>query len=470
LMCEGICGKEHVLRFLREMPHFLMPDSAGRMRTFPLAPAYDNTKRIDEVVMPDIRYAQNENVDRGDLRMQVIERGTSTPIDDAKISISYSGDPDSTVEEVNTDASGMSETLTLDTPPLELSMQPSEVQPYAEYTIQVTAKGYRPINISGIEVFSGQLSLQEIRMDAEEAAESMTDNIVIPAHTLFAEYPPKIAEAEIKPVTETGEIVLSRVVIPEYVIVHDGAPSDPTARDYYVRYRDYIKNVASSEIYSTWPDATIRANVLAIMSFTLNRVYTEWYRNKGYSFTITSSTAYDQKFMYGRNIYQSISDVVDEMFQNYLSRPNVRQPILTQYCDGQRVTCSNWLSQWGSKYLGDQNYETIEILRYYYGNNMFINTAEEVSGIPASWPRVDLSVGSTGEKVRQIQEQLARISRSYPAIPTITPDGIYGPATREAVERFQSIFGLPVTGVIDFRTWYRISEIYVAVTRIAELV
>ena len=171
--------------------------------------------------MPDIRYAQNENVDRGDLRMQVIERGTSTPIDDAKISISYSGDPDSTVEEVNTDASGMSETLTLDTPPLELSMQPSEVQPYAEYTIQVTAKGYRPINISGIEVFSGQLSLQEIRMDAEEATESMTDNIVIPAHTLFAEYPPKIAEAEIKPVTETGEIVLSRVVIPEYVIVHD---------------------------------------------------------------------------------------------------------------------------------------------------------------------------------------------------------------------------------------------------------
>ena len=235
-------------------------------------------------------------------------------------------------------------------------------------------------------------------------------------------------------------------------------------------YKDYIKNVASSEIYSTWPRATIEANVLAIQSFTLNRVYTEWYRNKGYSFTITSSTAYDQKFMYGRNIYQSISDVVDEMFQNYLSRPNVRQPILTQYCDGQRVTCSNWLSQWGSKYLGDQNYETIEILRYYYGNNMFINTAEEVSGIPASWPRVDLSVGSTGEKVRQIQEQLARISRSYPAIPTITPDGIYGPATREAVERFQSIFGLPVTGVIDFRTWYRISEIYVAVTRIAELV
>ena len=228
--------------------------------------------------------------------------------------------------------------------------------------------------------------------------------------------------------------------------------------------------MASSEIYSTWPENTIRANVLAIMSFTLNRVYTEWYRNKGFDFTITTSTAFDQKFTYGRNIFQSISNIVDEVFQNYLSRPNVRQPILTQYCDGQRVTCPNWLSQWGSKYLGDQNYSTVEILRYYYGDNMFINTAEEVAGIPASWPRVDLTIGSTGEKVRQIQEQLARISQSYPAIPAVTPDGIFGPATRAAVEKFQEVFDLPVTGVIDFRTWYRISEIYVAVARLAELV
>lgn len=417
--------------------------------------------------MSDIR--QTQNVDEGTLRIQVLAGGANRPIQNAKISISYSGDPEGALEEVDTDASGMSQEVTLAAPPLELSMEPSEVQPYAEYTIEVTAEGYRPVNISGIEVFSEQLSLQEVRMEAEETELNQPGNIVIPAHTLFAEYPPKIPESEIKPVTETGEIVLSRVVIPEYVIVHDGAPGDTTARDYFVRYRDYIKNVASSEIYSTWPDATIRANILAIMSFTLNRVYTEWYRNKGYSFTITSSTAYDQKFVYGRNVYQNISNIVDEMFQNYLSRPNVSQPILTQYCDGQRVTCSNWLSQWGSKYLGDQGYETIEILRYYYGSSMYINTAEEISGIPASWPRVDLTVGSTGEKVRQIQEQLARISRSYPAIPTVTPDGIFGPATREAVERFQSIFGLPVTGIIDYRTWYRISEIYVAVTRIAEL-
>ncbi len=419
--------------------------------------------------MPDIRYTQNNDVDQGALKIQVIGTGSNSPIKDARITISYSGDPEGTVEEVNTDDSGMSEQIALAAPPLEYSMEPSESQPYAEYTIQVSAEGYRPINISGIEVFSDQLALQEVRMEREEAPGNPVDNIVIPVHTLFGEYPPKIAESEIKPVTESGEIVLSRVVVPEYVIVHDGAPSDTTARDYYVRYRDYIKNVASSEIYSTWPDASIRANVLAIMSFTMNRVYTEWYRNKGYGFTITSSTAYDQKFMYGRNIFQNISNIVDEMFQNYLSRPNVRQPILTQYCDGQRVTCSNWLSQWGSKFLGDQNYSAIEILRYYYGNSIYINSAEEISGVPASWPRVDLSVGSTGDKVRQVQEQLARISQTYPAIPRITPDGIYGNATSDAVEKFQEVFGLPVTGVIDYRTWYRISEIYVAVTRIAEL-
>lgn len=420
--------------------------------------------------MPDMKFTQTDNIDKGTLRIGVLNRRENTPIRDAKISISYTGEPDSRIEELSTNVSGMSEELSLAAPPLEYSMEPSENQPFSQYNIEVTAPGYRPVTVSGIQIFSNELALQEVRLEEEEMPETSSDSIVIPVNTLFGDFPPKIPESEIKPISETGEIVLSRVVIPEYVVVHDGPPNDPNAADYYVRYRDYIKNVASCEIYSTWPDSTLRANILAIMSFTLNRVYTEWYRNKGYDFTITSSTAYDQKFSYGRNIFKNISDIVDEMFQNYLSRPNVRQPILTQYCDGHRVTCSNWLSQWGSKYLGDQNYEAIEILRYYYGNNMYINVAEEISGIPASWPRVDLTVGSTGDKVRQMQEELARISQSYPAIPTITPDGIYGPATREAVEVFQSVFGLPVTGVVDYRTWYKISEIYVAVTRIAELV
>lgn len=411
----------------------------------------------------------NENIDKGTLQIHLVNESTGIPIEGARISISYTGNPSETIEEVTTDDSGNTEEITLDAPPLEYSMEPSEEQPYSEYTIHVQAPGYRDITVSAIDILSGEEAEQDVRMESEDTAGDRIDTIVIPAHTLYAEYPPKIPEDEIKPMDESGEIVLSRVVIPEYVVVHDGTPGDYTAANYYIRYRDYIKNVASSEIYATWPDATIRANVLAIMSFTLNRVYTEWYRGKGFDFTITSSTAYDHKFMYGRNFFQSISRVVDEMFENYLSRPNVRQPILTQYCDGQRVSCPNWMSQWGSKYLGDQGYSAIEIIRNYYGNDMYINSAQGISGIPASWPGYDLGVGASGEKVRQLQEQLARISRAYSAIPTITADGIYGNRTKEAVQKFQSVFGLPATGVVDYPTWYKISDIYVAVSRIAEL-
>lgn len=417
----------------------------------------------------DLQPNMNENVDTGTLRIQLTNRSNGIPVQGAKISVSYTGNPSQVIEEVSSDDSGNTETLTLNAPPLEYSMEPSEQQPYSEYTIQVTAPGYRDITVSAIDILPGEAAIQNVNMDLEDAPGNTIDTIVIPAHTLYGDYPPKIPEDEIKAMDESGEIVLSRVVIPEYIVVHDGAPSDSTAANYYIRYRDYIKNVASSEIYATWPDATIRANVLAIMSFTLNRVYTEWYRGKGYNFTITSSTAYDHKFMYGRNIFQSISTIVDEMFENYLSRPNVRQPILTQYCDGQRVSCPNWMTQWGSKYLGDQGYSAIEILRNYYGSDIYINTAQGISGIPASWPGYDLTIGSSGDKVRQLQEQLQRISRTYPAIPSITPDGIYGNRTKEAVQKFQSVFGLPVTGVVDYPTWYKISDIYVAVSRIAEL-
>ena len=200
-------------------------------------------------------------------------------------------------------------------------------------------------------------------------------------------------------------------------------------------------------------------------------IYITWYRNKGYDFTITSSTAYDHKWIRGRNVFDSISRIVDELFENYLSRPDVRQPILTQYCDGRQVQCRNrgWMTQWGSKSLGDQGYSPIEILRYFYGNDMYINVAEEISGIPASWPGYDLNIGATGEKVRQMQEQLNVISGAYPAIPKITEDGIYGQETQNSVEKFQSVFGLPATGITDYTTWYKIQEIYVAVSRIAEL-
>ncbi|MDD7640900.1 MAG: peptidoglycan-binding protein [bacterium] len=416
-------------------------------------------------------YAMQEATDTGSLQVNVTSRLQNTPIKGATITLSYTGDPDVTLESVQTDESGQTQVLTLDAPPVEYSLDSSqENQPFSLYTIQIRAEGYQPLNISGIEIFSTIKAIQNVAMTPLDYAGRFRESIDIPVNTLFGDYPPKIEEAEIKPIEESGEIVLSRVVIPEFVVVHDGPPTDSRANDYYVRYKDYIKNVASSEIYATWPDASIRANVLAIMSFTLNRVFTEWYRNKGYNFTITSSTAYDQKWSYGRTIYDPISRVVDEMFENYLSRPNVIQPILTQYCDGRTVSCPNWLSQWGSKYLGDQGYTAVQILRNYYGNSIYINSADEISGIPSSWPGYDLSVGSSGSKVRQLQQQLNRIHQNYPAIPTVTADGIFGPATRDAVRKFQSVFGLPATGIVDYPTWYKISEIYVAVSRIAELV
>ena len=404
----------------------------------------------------------------GALKISVISSLDQSPVANAAVVISYTGDPESPIETLMTNSSGQTATVELPAPPLSLSLTPEpENQPYSEYNIRVTAEGYEPALITGSEILADELSLQVIRLNPLAATENEEKIVNIPVHTLFGEYPPKIPEDEIKPMAETGEIVLSRVVVPEYIIVHDGVPMDSTAPNYWVRYKDYIKNVASCEIYSTWPESSIYANILVIMSFTLNRVYTEWYRNQGYDFTITSSTAYDQKWMYGRNIFENIDYLVDSLFGNYLSRPGVRQPIFTSYCDGKRVTCSG-LSQWGSKYLGDEGYSPIDIIHYYYGDDMYINTADVISGVPSSWPGYDLTIGSSGDKVRQMQTQLNRIARDYPAIPRVVADGIYGNATADAVRTFQGIFNLPQTGVVDYQTLYEISEIYVGVTRISE--
>ncbi|MBQ6697295.1 MAG: peptidoglycan-binding protein [Lachnospiraceae bacterium] len=409
----------------------------------------------------------NNQQQYGQLRISVISSVAYIPIVGATVTIAYTEEPSVPIFSGTTDRSGETGVIQLTAPNFDYSQVPSSVQPYTDYNITVEAPGYEPVLISGTEVLPDRLALQQIRMQPVELTQEEERIVVIPVHTLFGEYPPKIPEEEIKPMAETGEIVLSRVVIPEYVIVHDGVPTDSTAPNYWVRYKDYIKNVASCEIYATWPESALYANILAIMSFTLNRVYTEWYRNQGYDFTITSSTAYDQKWIYGRNIYENIDVLVDNVFANYLSRPGVRQPILAAYCDGERVTC-NGLSQWGSRYLGDEGYSAIEILRYYYGNDIYINTAQAISGVPSSYPGYDLTIGSSGDKVRQLQNQLNRIARNYPAIPTITADGIYGPATAEAIRVFQGVFNLPQTGVTDYATWYEVSDIYVGVSRIAE--
>lgn len=399
--------------------------------------------------------------DTGSLRVDVTDQD-GRPIDGATAEISITGEPETTLESIQTDSNGQTESVELPAPPFEYTENPGVTQPYSEYSIIVRAPGFAPVSINGIDIFSSRRSIQDVRLT--EASQVVT----IGPNTLFGNYPPKIPEASIKPITSTGEIVLDRVVVPGTVVVHDGVPTDSTASNYYVSFPDYIKNVACSEIYPTWPEATITANVIAIVSFTLNRVYTEWYRNKGYSFTITSSTAFDHKWINERNIFDNVGLIVDEVFADYVSKPDVKQPILTQYCDGKRTTCSG-MSQWGSKYLGDQNYSALQILRNYYGSDIYINTAEEVSGIPLSWPGYTLDIGDSGTPVRTIQEQLSAIRRTYSNIPSLSIDGIYGEDTAAAVSRFQSIFDLPVTGEVDYSTWYKISQLYVALEKLAEL-
>ncbi|MDF2906011.1 MAG: hypothetical protein K0R34_1332 [Herbinix sp.] len=407
---------------------------------------------------------QMETQSLGRLRVRVTTSGV-VPVPNATISISLPSDPSTVVEQLTTDESGLSEEIELAAPPLSLSLDPAQaIQPYSLYDIQVSAPNFETAVFSDVEILPDVIAELNAQLNPLEA-EAGEEVFVIEPHTLYFEYPPKIPEDEIKPTRETGEIVLSRVVIPEYIVVHDGPPASP-ATNHYVRFRDYIKNVASSEIYATWPEQTIYANIYAILSFTLNRVYTEWYRNQGYNFTITSSTAYDHKWINGRNIYTNIGLIVDKIFTSYLSRPNVTQPILTQYCDGQRTSCPGWMTQWGSKTLGDQGYTAIQILRHFYGNSIYINTAVEVSGVPISWPGNNLGIGASGGNVRTIQTQLNRIADVYTAIPRIAVDGAYGPQTANAVRAFQKVFSLPVTGIVDFATWYRISNIYVGVTRI----
>lgn len=410
-------------------------------------------------------------MDNGSLNVYVVDDNTGIPLTDATVRIATDDAENTTLVESPTDSLGRLSEVELPAPPLEYSMEPGDNKPYSEYSIFVSAPGYEEVEVNGAEIFSGETAIQQISLLPVSPSEpSGAELFVIPDHTLWGDYPPKIPESEIKTTSDGGEIVLSRIVIPEYVVVHDGPPRDSRAKDYYVKYKDYIKNVASSEIYSTWPRATIEANVLAIQSFTLNRVYTEWYRNKGYDFTITTSTAYDHKWIPNRNIFDSISQVVDEIFQQYLARPSVEQPILTQYCDGKHVSCPQWLSQWGSKALGDQGYSAIEILKNYYGDSIYIDETTEISGIPSSYPGSPLKIGSSGEKVRQMQRQLNVIAGAYPLIPKIAEDGVFGPDTEEAVKVFQRIFGLTQDGIVGFKTWYKISEIYVGVSRIAELV
>ena len=256
--------------------------------------------------------------------------------------------------------------------------------------------------------------------------------------------------------------------IPETITVHLGsAQSD--AQNVTVSFVDYIKNVASSEIYPTWPENALRANIIAQITFALNRIYTEYYRSRGYPFDITNSTATDQAYTYGRDVFENISVLVDEIFDTYISREGSVEPIFSLYCNGTTVTCPG-MSQWGSVELANQGYLPYQILRYYYGDNIRLVTDAPVQGATESWPGFILREGLSGDDVRFLQVRLNRIAQNYPSIPkTAMADGIYGSDTTAGVRRFQEIFSLPVTGEVDRSTWYAILRIYAGVKSLSDL-
>ncbi|HIR50495.1 MAG TPA: peptidoglycan-binding protein [Candidatus Avoscillospira avicola] len=257
-------------------------------------------------------------------------------------------------------------------------------------------------------------------------------------------------------------------VIPETITVHLGLPNSP-AENVTVSFTDYVKNVASSEIYPTWDESALRANILAIMSYALNRVYTEYYRSRGYDFDITNTTARDQAFVNGRSYFENISRLVDEMVGSYIRRVGSVEPLAAKFCNGTTSTCDG-LSQWGSEALAQEGLDSVEILKYYYGDDIEIVTNAPMEGVTESYPGTPLRLGSTGPAVTVVQTSLNRISQSYPAIPKINPvDGIYGPQTKAAVEAFQQIFALEPDGIVGRATWYQLVRVYVAVTRLAEL-
>ena len=257
--------------------------------------------------------------------------------------------------------------------------------------------------------------------------------------------------------------------IPETITVHTG-PANQWAENVTVSFSDYIKNVASSEVYPTWNEAALRANILAQISFALNRVYTEYYRSRGYDFDITSSTATDQKFIKGRSTFENIDRLVDELFDSYIRRRGTVEPLSARFCNGTTVTCEG-LSQWGSEELAQQGYDSIEILRRYYGDDIEIVVDAPIQGIQNSYPGTPLRRGSSGEYVTILQVMLNRISQDYPALPRITsPDGIFGRRTEESVRKFQEIFGLTVDGIVGKSTWYKLVALYVGVTDLSELI
>lgn len=369
------------------------------------------------------------------------------------------------IYELTTDESGETEKISLETLERTLSLDPNfSGTPFISYNVLALANGFNSVHIVGIPILEGETAIQPIEfipMRKQQRTPSVTEiQIGAPAVSTTGN---RYQEG---PITESR--VLRQVVIPNPITVHLGSPGT-SASNVQVSFPDYVKNAASSEIYPTWPESSLRANIYAIITFALNRVYTEWYRSRGFNFDITNSTAYDQNYIYGRNIYESISRIVDEIFNEYVRRQGQNAPYFTSFCNGTTATCPG-LSQWGTVTLANQGLSPLQILRSYYPKDVEIAETNIITGIVSSYPGTALKTGSTGLDVQTIQTYLQRIRRNYPAIPAITdPAGVFGESTRAAVAKFQSIFNLTPDGIVGKSTWNKLSYLYTSVTRLAEL-
>lgn len=381
------------------------------------------------------------------------------------VQIRVMDDQERSIYNLTTDESGETEKIALETLDRSLSLEPEfSGTPFISYDVLALADGFNSVHIVGIPILDGETAIQPIEfvpMREKQRTPTVTEiHIGVPAVSKTGK------RYQVGPDTEPR--VLRQVVIPNPITVHLGSPG-ASASNVQVSFPDYVKNVASSEIYPTWPDASLRANIYAIITFALNRVFTEWYRSRGYSFDITNNTAYDQYFVYGRNTYESISLIVDEIFNEYVRRQGQNAPYFTTFCNGTTATCSG-LSQWGTVTLANQGLTPLQILRSYYPKDVEIAETNIITGVLSSYPGSALKTGSTGLDVQTIQTYLERIRRNYPAIPAITDQaGVFGESTRAAVAKFQSIFSLPSDGIIGKATWNKLSYLYTSVTRLAEL-
>lgn len=401
----------------------------------------------------------------GILRIQAFAARKSAPVEGVRIAIT--GDGFAAVR--HTDARGNAEDVTIQTPACRLSLEEQNTtqRPYAVCSLTASKPGYRTVRIQGVQIFPGQVTLAQPEMLPEtEAGRDVPDvPVVIPEHPLFAGQ----GGSGARPVVEcpAAPLVLDRVVIPKTITVHLGKPS-ASARNVTVSFRDYIANVASSEVYPTWPEQALRANIHCQISLALNRIYTEWYPSKGYSFNITNSTSYDQYYVHGRTVFDVMVRLTNDIFNTYIRKKGTVNPYYAEYCDGKSVSCAG-LKQWGTVTLANQGKNALQILRYYYGNDVEIVRSDNIRSIPQSYPGSPLRQGSSGPAVFTLQRQLNRIAKDYPFLGKLNVDGVFGAQMASTVRAFQKQFNLTADGVVGRQTWYKISYIYVSVKDLAEL-